>query len=84
MVKLNKDFYRDLPGGICILLDRFITQYGKEEWFPQAWEEYRQHIKNSSMDDMKMPGFVFNKYIKESEMKHSASPDYNWTKKKTI
>ena len=31
----------------------------------KAWEEYRKHIKNSSMDDMKMPGYVFNKYVKE-------------------
>ena len=77
MAKWNKDFYSDLPGGICILLDKFITQYGKEEWFPQAWEEYRQHIKSSSMDDMKMPGFVFNKYIKNKiAIKHSDSTYY--------
>jgi len=65
MKKINKDFYNDLPGGVCIILDSFIKKYGDKEWFDKAWEEYRQHIKESSMDDMKMPGYVFGKYINE-------------------
>ncbi len=60
---MNKDFYVDLPGMVCVILDELIEKYGKENWFNKAWEEYRQHVKNSSMDDVKMPGFVFNKYI---------------------
>lgn len=60
---MNKDFYKDLPGWLCVVLDESIKEYGNEPWFDKAWEEYRQHIKNSSMDDMKMPGYVFNKYI---------------------
>lgn len=60
---MNKDFYNDLPGMVCIMLDELIEKYGKEEWFEKAWEEYRQHILSSSMDDMKMPGYVFNKYL---------------------
>lgn len=62
-MKMNKDFYVDLPGMVCVILDELIEKYGKENWFNKAWEEYRQHVKNSSMDDVKMPGFVFNKYI---------------------
>lgn len=72
---MNKDFYRDLPGMVCIMLDKYITKYKKEPWFPEAWEEYRQHILNSSMDDMKMPGFVFNKYLKKDSIKHFATQD---------
>ena len=60
---MNKDFYADLPGMVCVILDDLIEKYGDKQWFNQAWEEYRQHIKDSSMDDMKMPGYVFNKYI---------------------
>lgn len=77
---INKDFYNDLPGMVCIMCDHLVKKYGKEEWFPKAWEEYRQHIKKSDMDHMKMPGFVFNKYVKETEMKHSATNDgqYYW------
>ena len=60
---MNKDFYNELPGMVCVILDELIEKYGKENWFNKAWEEYRQHVKNSSMDDVKMPGFVFNKYI---------------------
>lgn len=62
---MNKDFYANLPGWVCVVLDNLIEKYGNETWFDKAWEEYRQHIKNSSMDDMKMPGYVFNKYVKE-------------------
>lgn len=72
---MNKDFYRNLPGMVCIMLDKYITKYKKEPWFPEAWEEYRQHILNSSMDDMKMPGYVFNKYLKKDAVKHFATQD---------
>ena len=64
MKNINKDFYNDLPAMVCIQLDDFIIpKYGKEEWFERAWEEYRQHVKSTDMDSVKMPGFVFNKYI---------------------
>lgn len=64
---MNKDFYNRLPGMVCEDLDNIIEEYGKEEWFEKAWEEYRQHILNSHIDDMRMPGYVFNKYIKENK-----------------
>ncbi len=64
MKNINKDFYSDLPAMVCIELDDFfIPKYQEEAWFEKAWEQYRQHIKSSSMDDMRMPGFVFNKYL---------------------
>jgi len=59
-----KDFYNELPGMVCIMLDELIKKYGKEEWFEKAWEEYRQHVLSSNIDNMKMPGYVFEKYIK--------------------
>lgn len=68
-MKMNKDFYEDLPGAVAIILESYIGKYGKEDWFEEAWEKYREHIKTSSMDDMKMPGYVFAKYIAEMEKK---------------
>lgn len=66
--KLNKDFYNNLPSMVCEQLDRiFIPRYGQEEWFEKAWEEYRQYIKASSMETMKMPMFVFKKYLIHTE-----------------
>ena len=65
---MNKDFYDNLPGMVCIILDEIIEEYGEEEWFAQAWEEYRQHILNSNMEDMKMPGFIFDKYTEEKNV----------------
>ena len=61
---MNKDFYDRLPGFVCERLDVLIEKYGSELWFGMAWEEYRQHILNTKeLFEMKMPGFVFNKYI---------------------
>jgi len=60
----NKDFYDDLPSMICEQLDgTFIPKYQNELWFEKAWEEYRQHIKTSTMETMKMPAFIFQKFI---------------------
>ena len=67
--KLNKDFYNNLPSMVCEQLEgSIIPKYGKEEWFEKAWEEYRQHIKNSTMDTMKMPGFIFKRYINPNKI----------------
>lgn len=60
----NKDFYEDLPGTVCSTLENLIKQHGDAEWFSTAWEEYREHVKTSNMDGVRMPGYVFNKYIK--------------------
>ena len=60
---MNKDFYDRLPGTVCVALDNLIKQYSSKDWFPKAWEEYRQHVLTSTRDSMRMPGYVFNKYI---------------------
>ena len=59
---MNKDFYNELPGMVCFILDELIEKYENEEWFENAWNEYREHILKSNMNDMKMPGAIFNKY----------------------
>ena len=65
MKKVNKDFYDRLPGFVCEALDGLIDEYSNKEWFDNAWKEYREHILTSKdRDDMCMPGYVFNKYIK--------------------
>jgi hypothetical protein len=64
MKEINKDFYNDLPSMVCEQLDRqFIPKFQNEPWFDKAWEEYRQHVKTSSMDDVKIPYSIFKKYI---------------------
>lgn len=66
---MNKDFYNRLPGMVCEDLDNIIEKYSKEEWFEKAWEEYRQHILNTNINNIMMPGYVFKKYI-EGENKN--------------
>ena len=51
------------------ILESFIKEYESENWFTEAWEEYRQHVLNTSMDDVKMPSYIFKKYIEEKEVK---------------
>ena len=66
---MNKDFYNELPGMVCLILDELIEKYKNEEWFENAWNEYREHILKSNMDDMKMPGAIFNKYLEKMMIK---------------
>ena len=60
---MKKDFYNKLPGLVCFILDELIEKYENEEWFENAWNEYREHILKSDMDDMKMLGAIFGKYL---------------------
>jgi hypothetical protein len=64
---MNKDFFSRLPSMVCESLDGYwIKNYGAEPWFEEAWEEYRQYILNTEdIMEMRMPGFVFNKYLKK-------------------
>lgn len=73
--KLNKDFYEELPSFVCELMEKLIQKYGNEEWFIKAWNEYRDHVKDSNMDTMRMPGYVFKKYINDVTLNHSCIVD---------
>lgn len=62
-LNLNTDFYNNLPGMVCeILEEQIVAKYGNMPDFKEAWEEYRQHVLSSSMENMRMPGYVFKKY----------------------
>lgn len=65
----NKDFYNELPGMVCVLLDNIIEKYGDREGFDEAWENYRSHILSSSMDDMMMPQTFFKEVMTDGERK---------------
>ena len=62
--EINKDFYGYLPGFICGICDDIIKSYKDQEWFDAFWEEYRNHILSSTIDEQRMPGFYLNKYTK--------------------
>lgn len=66
---MEKDFYRELPGFVCEVLDKFIEKYSEEVWFQDAWEDYRKHVKTTSRDEVRMPAYVFSKYVSEMEDK---------------
>lgn len=68
--KINKDFYDDLPGFVCEELDKLVKKYYQESWFLKAWNEYRSHVLNASINDVQMPAYIFDKYA-EGDIKHS-------------
>lgn len=77
---LNKDFYDELPSMACETLDNLISKYGTRNWFSKAWNEYRNHVKSNSMNTVRMPGYIFKKYIEEDNNKvaHSLFESRKW------
>lgn len=69
---LNKDFYEKLTSGVPQILDNIIKKYQDEEWFEQAFNDYREHVLGSTVEEIKLPGVVFNKFFKSSSDKLSS------------
>lgn len=64
---IKKDHYARLPGVVCEVLDRIITKYSDEPWFNKAWNEYRNYVFKTSINNMRMPGLIFKKYANNDE-----------------
>jgi hypothetical protein len=64
MINHNKDFYKNLPGCVCAMLDRLERKYGEAPWFGSAWDDYRDLVIESEGNNTytKMPGYVFDEY----------------------
>ena len=60
---MEKDFYDRLPSFVCEELDMIENKYKNKTWFDEVWEKYRKHVMSNTRYNMKMPGYVFNKYI---------------------
>lgn len=72
---LNKDFYAELPESARSMLDELIFEYGDRDWFTHAFNEYREHVYSNTYPSMKMPGYIFNKYIGSDELSQSCVLD---------
>lgn len=68
----KRDFFEYLPHEICNVLDSLIWRWRSYDWFEKAWNEYRQHVLDAADKGgkIKVPGFVFNKYIDEQVKKN--------------
>lgn len=64
---VKRDFFDDLPRAICEVLDSISWRWRSCDWFEEAWNKYRDHVLNASVNGtaIKAPGFVFNEYIDE-------------------
>lgn len=60
--KIDKSFYGDLPEVVTEKLDSLIDSYSNEEWFIHAWNEYRDYVFMTNFEELRMPGYIFNKY----------------------
>lgn len=72
---LNKDFYAELPESAISSLNEIIFNYGDSDWFMHAWNEYRDHVYSNDYPTMRMPGYIFNKYINRDELSQSCVLD---------
>jgi len=60
----KKDHYDKLPSMVCEMLDNsLVGEYSKEDWFEKAWDEYRSHVLKTPTMSIKMPMYIFKKYI---------------------
>lgn len=65
--KLNKDFYEVLPSSASDSLEDIIKKYYNTDWFIHSWAEYREHVLSNDISAIRMPGYIFNKYINEDD-----------------
>jgi hypothetical protein len=65
--EIRKDHYDKLPSMVCETLDRIITKYSQEPWFIKAWNEYRKYVFKTSINNMRMPGLIFKKYVNNKQ-----------------
>lgn len=68
---MNKEFYNKLPGCICACLDNICLKYSDKPWFDEALDRYAYHVESSDMDTLRLPGYIFNRYINKSELEHN-------------
>lgn len=69
IIPLDKSHYESLPGIVCEQLDGLIPHHEVFTNFTRAWNEYVIHVLTTDMDNVKMPGYVFNKYKTVEEIK---------------
>ena len=72
--KLDKSFYSDLPKSVCETLDDLVLKHGDQDWFINAWYEYKNYVESTDIDLVEGPGVIFNKYTNE-EILHSLVSD---------
>ena len=74
----NTDFLDDLPYQVRNVLDSLKWRFRTEDWFPEAWEKYRQHVLEAGLGgEIKMPGYIFNPYLERYADEHFRESNNN-------
>lgn len=74
----NTDFLDDLPYQVRNVLDSLKWRFRTEDWFPEAWEKYRQHVLEAGLGgEIKMPGYIFNPYLERYVDEHFRESNNN-------
>jgi len=81
-MELRKDHYDKLPSMACETLDMILVgKYSKEIWFNEAWDAYRSYVLKTPSRLLRMPGYIFKKYInskKEAVIAHHGVLGMKW------
>lgn len=62
---LDKDFYDKVNDSIKASLESLIDTFGNEDWFPEAWNRYREYVL-STTSSINPPSYTFNLYVPRS------------------
>lgn len=71
MKNYSSEVLNNLPGCVCETLQKLSNKYSKEPWYEEACDRYSYHVLTTDMDHVRMPGYIFGKYIKDNGLEHS-------------
>lgn len=71
MKNYSSEVLNNFPGCVCEALQSLSNKYSKEPWYEEACDRYSYHVLTTDMDNVRMPGYIFGKYIKDNGLEHS-------------
>lgn len=71
MKNYSNEVLNNLPGCVCEILQTLSDKYSNEPWYDEACDRYSYHVLTTDTDNVRMPGYIFSKYIKDNDLEHS-------------
>lgn len=80
---LDKDFYKIIPGYLRNEMEKNIQRFGNEDWFEEAWNEYK-YLLQSSVGHFPSPNLYFEQKRNEAHYKKYFIPTIDEQKKMEV
>lgn len=71
MKNYSNEVLNNLPGCVCEILQTLSDKYSNEPWYDEACDRYSYHVLTTDTNNVRMPGYIFSKYIKDNGLEHS-------------